>query len=68
MIFEPNEHALYIFGGMEDSEHHLSDMHVFNLDTNTTTELFSNFTSSGGPPKMFAHRAVVDPTLKEIYL
>jgi muskelin len=67
MIFEPNENALYIFGGMEDGEH-LSDMHVFNLDTNTITELFSNFTASGGPPKMLAHRAVIDPTLKEIYV
>jgi len=68
MLFEPNEHSLYIFGGMEDSERHLYDMHVFNLDTNTSTELFSNFSTSGGPDKMFAQRAVIDPTLKEIYV
>jgi hypothetical protein len=67
MVFEPNERFLYIFGGMEDAERHLYDMHVFNLDTNTSTELFSNF-SSGGPDKMFAQRAVIDPNLKEIYV
>jgi hypothetical protein len=53
---------------MEDAERHLYDMHVFNLDTNTSTELFSNFSTSGGPDKMFAQRAVIDPTLKEIYV
>ncbi|KAI9459094.1 Muskelin N-terminus-domain-containing protein [Russula earlei] len=68
MVFEPNEHALYIFGGMEDGASHLSDMHVFNLDTNTSTELFSNFTASSGPDKMFAQRAVIDPTLTEVYV
>lgn len=68
MVFEPNENALYIFGGMEDGERHLCDMHVFNLETNTGTELFSNFALSGGPDKMFAQRAVIDPTLKEIYV
>jgi len=26
---------------MEDAERHLYDMHVFNLDTNTSTETFS---------------------------
>jgi hypothetical protein len=53
---------------MEDAERHLYDMHVFNLDTNTSTELFSNFCMSGGPDKMFAQRAVIDPNLKEIYV
>ncbi|KAI9463668.1 Muskelin N-terminus-domain-containing protein [Lactarius psammicola] len=68
MIFEPNENALYIFGGMEDGEHYLSDVQKYDLDTNTATELFSNFSTSGGPDKMFAQRAVIDPTLKEIYV
>jgi hypothetical protein len=70
MVFEPNENALYIFGGIEDGERHLFDMHVFSLDTNTSTQLFSNFagSASGGPDKMFAQRAVIDPTLKEIYV
>jgi hypothetical protein len=68
MVFEPNEHALYIFGGIEDGERHLFDMHVYNLDTNTSTQLFSNFAVSGGPDKMFAQRAVIDPTLKEVYV
>ncbi|KAI0268725.1 Muskelin N-terminus-domain-containing protein [Gloeopeniophorella convolvens] len=68
MVLEPNERALYIFGGMQDSDHYLSDMHVYDLDTNTTTELFSNFTTVGGPDKMFAQRAIIDPDLKEIYV
>ena len=68
MVFEPDENALYIFGGIEDGERHLFDMHLFDLDTNTSTQLFSNFAVSGGPDKMFAQRAVIDPALKEIYV
>jgi hypothetical protein len=68
MVLEPNEHALYIFGGMEQNDRHLSDMHVFDLDTNTSVELFPNFAASGGPDKISAQRAVIDPTLKEIYV
>ena len=68
MVYESNEKALYIFGGMEDSERYLSDVQKYDLDTNTDTELFSSFSTSGGPDKMFAQRAVIDPALKEIYM
>jgi hypothetical protein len=68
MAYEPNENALYIFGGMEDGERYLSDVQKYDLDTNTATELCSNFSASGGPDKMFAQRAVIDPALKEIYV
>ena len=68
MVFESTENALYIFGGMEDGERYLSDVQRYDLDTNTATELFSNFSTSGGPDKMFAQRAVIDPALKEIYV
>jgi hypothetical protein len=50
MVFRPNEHSLYIFGGMEDAERHLYDMYVSNLDTNTSTELFSNSSSVTSTP------------------
>ena len=68
MVYESNEKALYIFGVMEDGKRYLSDVQKYHLDTNTDTELFSNFSTSGGPDKMFAQRAVIDPALKEIYV
>ena len=67
MVFEPDENALYIFGGVAANATFF-DMHVFDLDTNTSTQLFSNFAVSSGPDKMFAQQAVIDPTLKEIYV
>ncbi|KAF8658335.1 hypothetical protein AX16_002101 [Volvariella volvacea WC 439] len=67
MVFIPSPRTLLIFGGQKD-ETYLSDMYAYDLETNTTTELFSNFSMSGGPDPCFTQRAVVDPQLKEVYL
>lgn len=67
MVFDPKGRVLYVFAGMEE-EKYLSDMYAYHLDTNIVTELFSNFTASGGPDAAFAQRAVIDPSLQEIYL
>ncbi|KAJ3515933.1 hypothetical protein NMY22_g14321 [Coprinellus aureogranulatus] len=67
MVLEPKEKQLYIFGGQRE-ERYLSDMHVYDIATNTSTELFSNFTTSGGPDPCFTQRAVIDPLYKEIYV
>ena len=68
MVFEPNERCLYLFGGVEDGNKPLSDMYAYDIDSNTATEVFSNFTAVGGPDKTFSQRAVVDPVLQEIYV
>ncbi|KAI0063548.1 hypothetical protein BV25DRAFT_1990545 [Artomyces pyxidatus] len=68
MVFEPSDRMLFIFGGMEDGDRYLSDMYAYHIDSNTATEVFSNFTASGGPDKTFTQRAVIDPTLREIYV
>ncbi|KAF5357318.1 hypothetical protein D9758_005835 [Tetrapyrgos nigripes] len=67
MVLEPNTRTLYIFAGQRDSKY-LSDMYAYDIATNTTTEIFSNFTSAGGPEACFTQRAVIDPRLHEIYV
>lgn len=67
MVFDPLTHTLFIFAGQRD-ERYLSDMCAYDTESNTVTELFSNFTSVGGPDACFTQRAVIDPTLKEIYV
>ncbi|KAJ4493748.1 Muskelin N-terminus-domain-containing protein [Lentinula edodes] len=67
MILEPTTRQLYIFAGERD-EKFLSDMYIYDIATNTATEVFSDFTSSGGPQPCFTQRAVIDPTLQEIYI
>lgn len=67
MILEPHTRQLYIFAG-EREEKFLSDMHIYDIATNTTTEVFSDFTSSGGPQPCFTQRAVADFELQEIYV
>lgn len=67
MLLEPNSRRLHIFAGQQD-EKYLSDMWEYDLATNNVTELFSNFTASGGPDACFAQRAVIDPSLRELYV
>ncbi|KAI6021604.1 Muskelin N-terminus-domain-containing protein [Pisolithus microcarpus] len=67
MVFDPLTHTLFVFAGQKD-ERYLSDMCAYDTESNTVTELFSNFSSVGGPDACFTQRAVIDPTLKEIYV
>ncbi|KAI6037579.1 Muskelin N-terminus-domain-containing protein [Pisolithus marmoratus] len=67
MVLDPLTHTLFIFAGQKD-ERYLSDMCAYDTEGNTVTELFSNFSSVGGPDACFTQRAVIDPTLKEIYV
>lgn len=68
MVFDPNSRCLIIFSGMGDDDHYLSDMYSYDIDTNTATQLFVNFASSGGPDKNSTQRAVIDSSLQEIYV
>lgn len=67
MVLEPASHTLLILAGQRD-ERYLSDMYAYHIPTGTVTELFSNFTTAGGPDPCFTQRAVIDPELREIYL
>ncbi|KAI0030784.1 Muskelin N-terminus-domain-containing protein [Vararia minispora EC-137] len=68
MLFEPNERSLYIFAGMEDGDRYLADMYIYDIENNASSQVFANFTAAGGPDKTFTQRAVIDPTLQEIYV
>ena len=68
MVFDVNSRCLIIFSGMGDDDHYLSDMYSYDIETNTATQLFVNYSSSGGPDKNSTQRAVVDTSLQEIYV
>ena len=68
MVFDVNSRCLIIFSGMGDDDHYLSDMYSYDIETNTATQLFVNYSSSGGPDKNATQRAVVDTSLQEIYV
>ncbi|KAI0685090.1 Muskelin N-terminus-domain-containing protein [Cerioporus squamosus] len=67
MVIDPKSQYLFIFAGQRD-ERYLSDMYAFHIPTSTVTELFSNFTSAGGPDPCFTQRAVIDADKQEIYV
>jgi hypothetical protein len=67
MVLDPSTKTLFILGGQRE-DRFLSDMHAYDIATNTPTELYSNFTPSGGPEACFTQRAVIDPELQEIYV
>ncbi|EJD02721.1 uncharacterized protein FOMMEDRAFT_156054 [Fomitiporia mediterranea MF3/22] len=66
MVFEPNMKKLHIFAGQKDD--YLADMWEYDIQSKTLTELFSNVSTAGGPDACFAQRAVIDPSVKEIYV
>ena len=69
MVLDSTSQTLFIFAGQHsDRDGYLADMYAFHIPTNTVTELFSNFTSAGGPDPSFTQRAVIDPDKHEIYM
>ncbi|KAF9028988.1 hypothetical protein BDZ89DRAFT_1065702 [Hymenopellis radicata] len=67
MVFEPTSRSLFIFAGQRDDKY-LSDMYTYDIEKRTTTELYSNFTTAGGPEACFTQRAVIDHQLNELYI
>jgi hypothetical protein len=67
MVLDAPSHTLFIFAGQRD-DRFLSDMYAYDINTNLATELYSNFTATGGPDACFTQRAVLDRGLKEIYV
>ncbi|KAF8550620.1 galactose oxidase [Imleria badia] len=67
MVLDPLTHTLFIFAGQRDDKY-LSDMYAYDIASNAVSELFGNFSASGGPDACFTQRAVVDATLKEVYV
>ncbi|KIJ18371.1 hypothetical protein PAXINDRAFT_179243 [Paxillus involutus ATCC 200175] len=67
MVLDPLTHTLFIFAGQRDDKY-FSDMYAYDVTSNTMTELFSNFSTSGGPDACFTQRAVIDAGLRGIYV
>lgn len=66
MTYDPTKKKLFIFAGQKDD--YLSDMWEYDIPSRQATQLFDNIANNGGPEACFAHRAVLDPVLKEIYV
>lgn len=67
MLLDSFHHTLLIFGGQREDKH-LCDMYAYDTVKGTTTELFSNFSTAGGPEPFFTQRAVIDSQLGELYV
>jgi hypothetical protein len=67
MILDPPTSTLYIFAGRRDDKY-LSDMYAFDLRTNVATQLYADFSASGGPDACFTQRAVGDVNEREVYV
>ena len=67
MVLDAASHTLFIFAGQRGDKY-LADMFAFDILTNNATELYSNYTTTGGPDACFTQRAVLDRGLKEIYV
>ena len=67
MVLDPPSKTLYIFAGQRE-DRYLSDMYAYDINTGVAKEIFSNFSIAGGPDACFTQRAVIDPTLKELYV
>ena len=67
MVLDSTSKVLYIFAGQRE-DRYLSDMYAYDIKTGIAKEIFSNFSSAGGPDACFTQRAVIDPNLKELYV
>ncbi|KAF9526572.1 Muskelin N-terminus-domain-containing protein [Crepidotus variabilis] len=68
MVLDQFTKTLYIFAGKRNNDDFLADMYSYDIRTGSSTEIFSNFTTAGGPGASSTQRAAIDPTLKEIYV
>ncbi|CAA7260646.1 unnamed protein product [Cyclocybe aegerita] len=67
MVLDPKTKTLYISAG-QHGEKYFSDMYSYDTKTGVATEIFSNFSTNSGPDAGFTQRAVIDPTVQELYV
>jgi hypothetical protein len=64
MVLDHIAKILYIFAGQREDKY-LSDMYAYDIKTGVACEILS---TTGGPEACFTPRAVIDPSMKEIYV
>ncbi|KAJ3357343.1 Muskelin 1, intracellular mediator containing kelch motif [Kappamyces sp. JEL0680] len=67
MLFNHDTREIYIFAGQRHKDF-LADFYVYNLDTDSITELSRDYSKSGGPDAGFTQRATIDVGLGEFYV
>ncbi|KAJ3045304.1 Muskelin 1, intracellular mediator containing kelch motif [Rhizophlyctis rosea] len=67
MLLNPHTRELYIFAGQRHKDY-LSDFYVYELDTDTVTEVSRDYSKQGGPDAGFTQRATIDTELGEFYV
>jgi muskelin len=66
MVYDPNLRIIFIFGG-QHIDQYLTDLWTYHVDTKVPTQICSNIDTCGGV-ETFSRRAVIDPSLNEIYM
>ncbi|KAI9335165.1 Muskelin N-terminus-domain-containing protein [Zopfochytrium polystomum] len=67
MLLNPVSRELYIFAGQRNKEY-LSDLIVYDIDSETVFEVTGDYSQQGGPDAGFTQRATIDPELGEFYI
>lgn len=67
MLFEPSSKSIFIFAGQREDKY-LADMWIYDIKSGTTSEAWSDFSSSGGPDACFTQRSVINTESKEVYM
>jgi hypothetical protein len=67
MLFEPSSNSIFIFAGQREDKY-LADLWIYDTQSATASEAWSDFSSSGGPDACFTQRSVINTEAKEVYM
>ena len=67
MLFEPSSKSIFIFAGQREDKY-LADLWIYDTQSGTASEAWSDFSSSGGPDACFTQRSVINTEAKEVYM
>lgn len=67
MLLEPSTKSIIIFAGQREDKY-LADLWIYDIQSGTASEVWSDFSSSGGPDACFTQRSVINTEAKEVYM
>ncbi|KAL9540450.1 hypothetical protein MBANPS3_009668 [Mucor bainieri] len=67
MLFDQSNRSLYVFAGQRGKDY-LSDLYLYQVDTDTVTEIAQDYSKDAGPDAGFTQRATIDEDRQELYV
>ncbi|KAI9137613.1 Muskelin N-terminus-domain-containing protein [Paraphysoderma sedebokerense] len=67
MLYNSAERQLFIFAGQRNKDY-LSDFYIYDIPSDTVSELSRDYSKLGGPEPGFTQRATIDTDLNELYV